>query len=52
MGASDRDKPPNVLRAKGAEKEEEEWILLGLGIFRTELKNSQIGSGFKTLPLN
>jgi hypothetical protein len=27
------------------------WIMLRLGIFRSRLKNSQIGSGFKALPL-
>jgi hypothetical protein len=27
------------------------WIMLRLDIFRTRLKNSQIGSGFKALPL-
>jgi hypothetical protein len=28
------------------------WIILELGIFRTRLTNSQIGSGFKAWPLN
>jgi hypothetical protein len=28
------------------------WIILELGIFRTQLTNSQIGSGFKAYPLN